>query len=71
MEVRKRIAEVCDLKSGWLNGQGEAIWVNPVFAESVARALEAAGLSGFSIYPSCDGEVIFEWPDGREIAIDG
>jgi hypothetical protein len=69
--VRERIAEVCALKAGWLDGDGEAVYVDPVFVEQVVRAFEAAGMGTPCIYPREGGEVALEWPhDGREVTVD-
>lgn len=68
--VRPRIAHVCAIKAGWLHGDGEAIYVPPVWVEQVVRAFESAGLGTPAIFPREGGEVGLEWFDGREVTID-
>lgn len=67
--VRPQIAEVCALKAGWLDGNGEAVYVDPVYVEQVVRAFEAAGHGTPSIIPTEEGSVQLEWHDGREVVV--
>lgn len=67
--VRPRIAHVCATKAGWLDGEGEAVSVDPAYVERVVRVFEAAGHGTPSIYPTEMGEVGLEWPDGREVIV--
>jgi hypothetical protein len=69
MPPRPRVVEVCNLKAGWQNGSGYAVDIEPEWVEKVVQALEAAGLGTPSIYPTPDGEVQLEWPDGREMVV--
>lgn len=60
VELRPRIVELSALKAGWMNGEGAAFDVDPYYVEQVARALEAAGMAPFWIYPTLEGGVQFE-----------
>lgn len=68
--VRPLIEEVCALKAGWLDGEGSAIYVDPVYVEQVVRAFETAGHGTPAIFPREEGYVGLEWPDGREVTIE-
>ena len=63
MTIRQRIAELCAMKPDELGAGISVVEVPPLFAEKVARALEAADLGGFFIYPTPEGGLQFEWPN--------
>lgn len=65
-----RINEVCSLEAGWLDGEGEAVDVNPAWVEQVVIALMNAGLSKPAIFPTSDGYVQLEWDDGRTVIVE-
>lgn len=59
--MRKRIEEVCSLKAGWLDGEGEDIDRDPNKVELVAQAIsdKLGVLPG--IFPTPEGYVSLEW----------
>lgn len=70
MKKEDKIREICSYKAGWLNGYGEAVYVNPEWAIKVYNALIAAGFKDPSIFPSEEGNLAFEWKDGRVIYLE-
>lgn len=68
--IDERIKEVCSLKAGWLNGEGEAVHVNPTWVEFVVNALRHAGMKTPTIFATPEGYVQLEWSDGKTLVIE-
>lgn len=58
-----RIDELAALEKGWLDGDGEEIRPETVvFAKEICTALYRSGAHDFSIFPTPEGNIQFEWP---------
>lgn len=69
MTIDDRIAEVCSLKDGWLDGSGAAIDVDPTWVQFVVNSLMTMGMTQPGIFPTPEGYVQLEWDDGKEIIV--
>lgn len=50
--------------------EGEAVSIKTIeFAKKMLVYLDDAQDTDFCIYPTPDGDIVFEWDDGRELVI--
>lgn len=59
------IAEFEDLEKGWYNGSGEEINDAAIIKAKDLAIFLGRKLNEVSVFPSVDGEVTFEWSEGR------
>lgn len=63
--VSARLAELSDLQSGWLDGEGAEISPSVIsLAGTVQAALADRGVGSPAIFPTPDGGILFEWARG-------